>query len=224
MTPQNELAFRRLARLLAVVCLVLVAILAFVVISAIHTVHSTGILDVTTTEPSAAITITQANHSAAIMGAGDARVRLAPGDYILAATGAGLNASQTVHVSQQKTTHVSLNLAKGTKGLPSVEDVGFVNMDLLINNGLSTTEVAAVKTQFFTFDKAAKVVSIDSSSIEPGAHNPDSYDPFILNFTVNIDGKPYKAAVAYRGFDSAQLTLYDQNHQPLYSGPSLGTE
>jgi len=225
MISQNDLAFRRLGRLLLVVCLALLAGLLFVTLSALHTVHSTGILDVSTSEPNAAITITQMGHGAAVMGTGSARVRLAPGDYLLAANGAGLSASQTVHVNLQKTTSVKLSLAKSSSGLPSVESVGFVNTDLLLNNGLTTTQVAAVKTQFFTFDKAAKVVSIDSSSIEPGPHNPDSYEPFTLNFNASVDGQAYKGTIAYLGYDNAQLRLYDaQTGQAIYSGPQLSID
>lgn len=220
MTPQSD--FRRISQILLVVCSAMFAWLATIVIIDVRTVRSTGVLAVSATEPSAAITVSQVGHSAAKVGTGNAKVRLAPGDYLLAANGAGLSTEKTVHVSLHKTTTIKLNLNDGTAGLPSVEDVGFVNMDQLIDAGLSTSQIAKAKTQFFTFDKDAKVVSLDPSSVQPGFHDPNTYNPFTINFNVTIDDKPYKATVAYQGFDSAQLTLMDaQTGQPLYSGPVL---
>jgi hypothetical protein len=220
MMPTTNL--RNLTRFLLLLCAALVVWLSLVILSANHTIHSTGILSVSASEPSAAITVSQLNSNAAFLGTGGTQARLKPGDYLLSANGAGLSTSQTVHIDQGKTTTVNLNLAKASASLPSVDHVGFVNMDILINSGLTTSQSAAVKTQFFTFDKAVKVVSIDASTVQPGPHDPNSYAPFSLNFTVKLDGTPYRASVAYTGYDSAQLTLFDaQSGQQLYSGPAL---
>jgi len=220
MTPSTNA--RRLSGGLLVCCLLLAGLLAWNISATLHTIHTTGILAVNTSEPSAAITISQINHSAAPIGIGSARIRLQPGDYLLGANAAGLSAVQTVHVSAQRDTTVTLNLAKSSGGLPSVDDVGFVNTDILVDDGLTSTQLTSVKEQFFTYDTAAKVVSLDAGSIQPGPHDPNSYDPFTLNFTGTIDSKPFQATVAYVGYDHAQLTLSDpQTGDQLYVGPGL---
>lgn len=221
MTPQNNRA-RRLTGALILVIIALLAALGITIFSALNTVHHTGILAVSASEPNAAITISQVNHTAAPVGTGGARIRLKPGDYLVSANASGLSATATVHISAQNTTRTNLNLAKSTQKVRSVEDVGFVNMDVLINDGITVTQATDIKQQFFTYDSSAKIVSIDASSVEPGPHNPDSYDPFTLNFTGTIDSKPFRATVSYVGYDRAQLFVYDpQSGAQLYVGPGL---
>jgi hypothetical protein len=219
MQPQTNL--RRLSRLLLFLCVILAIWLTVSILLALRAVRNTGILYVTASEPSAAITLSQPNHNAVSIGTETAKVRLKPGDYVLGATGAGLSATQTVHVSLKKTTTSYLNLAKGTKKLPSVESVGFLNMDVLVKSGLTNSQAGEVKTQFFTYKTSSKIVDIDASSVEPGAHNPDSYDPFTLNFTVTIDSTPFRGTVAFTGYDDAQLILYNQAGTRVYIGPGL---
>ncbi len=219
MQPQTRL--RRLTITLLIACVALIAWLTFIILSALHTVHSTGVLSVTASEPSAVITISQLNHNAVAIGTGSAKVRLKPGDYLLGANGAGLSATKTVHVDLQKTVTSSLNLAKGGNKLPSVESVGFINMDVLVNSGITNSQASDIKTQFFTYKPSSKLINIDADSVEPGAHNPDSYDPFTLNFTGTIDSTPFSATAAYTGYDDAQLTIYDQNGTRVYLGPGL---
>jgi hypothetical protein len=219
MAPQTNL--RRFSILLLFICIALLAWLAIIIASTMRTINSTGTLSITASEPSAVITVSQLNHNAVPIGTGDAKVRLKPGDYLLASNGAGLSATQTVHVTLKKNVSAYLNLAKGGKKLPSVESVGFINMDVLVNDGLTTSQANDVKTQFFTYKTSSQVVNIDADSVQPGAHNPDSYDPFTLNFTGTIDSTPFRATVAYTGYDNAQLTIYDQTGTRAYIGPGL---
>lgn len=222
MAPTNIQRLRQITVGLLILCLILAGILAYGITTTLHTVHTTGILEVSASEPNAAITISQVDHAAAPIGISSARVRLKPGDYLIGANASGLSAVTTVHITTQHTSKVNLNLTKNHNNLPSVENVGFVNMDVLVTDGLTSTQATSIKEQFFTYKTSAKVVSIDAASVEPAAHNPDSYDPFVLNFTGNIDSVPFRGVVTYTGYDNAQLTIYDaQTGAQLYIGPGL---
>lgn len=187
--------------------LILIVFSVYLVVSAITISATTGLLDINT-HPRATISISQANHQSKGVGVGYTEVRLQPGAYQVVAFTGKSQAARLVTVTRHHTTSIDLNPSK-IPTLPSVNDVDFENFDSLVNQGLTTQQISALQLDFFRYDTSAKKVEVDSSSVAPGPHNPNSDDPFTLNFSVVIDGRSLSAVVSYTGFTDIQLQLYN---------------
>jgi hypothetical protein len=193
------------------------AIIIFAVqqtISGIDALRGTGILVINTSEPAAQISISQENHQAANIGTGNARIRLLPGTYRVAAASAGSQTSAVVTVYKRQTTGTSLDLKKNS-GLHSVTSTNFIGTETLINDGLSVTQVGELEQYFFQYKPSVNTVKIDPASVEPGPHDPNTTSPFTLNFNVSIDSASYKAIASYTDLENITLDLYNPQTNTL---------
>jgi hypothetical protein len=104
---------------LFLVCLAIVAIiyLAISVIFAVHTTKVTGILDISSSDSQANLTVTQNNSYAVSVGRGTAAVRLKPGSYEINASDSGYQTDSVVNITKKHTSSVNLNLVSA--GIPS---------------------------------------------------------------------------------------------------------
>src|SRR5437667_8194643 len=100
MNPSNNnaaslnIVFGAIAVFVAGLCIYLVG-------SGANEYEKTGLLDVKSTNPKAALTITQGNSEAKIIGVGKAKVRLKPGKYEVSASAKGNLSTQPVEISKK---------------------------------------------------------------------------------------------------------------------------
>jgi hypothetical protein len=195
----------------------------WIVISAIIDSQTTGILYVSSSNSQASLIVSQNDRQALLVGIGVAKVRLKPGSYQVSASIAGKQANSTVEVYKKHTTTSHLNPSRLVK-LPSVTTINFEGTGALINNGLTTQQVSNLEQEFFEFKHSAQTVSINTSSVEPGPHNPNIDISFTLNFTVSIDSITYRAAATYTNLETVQLSLYNlQNNALLFNSNTIST-
>jgi len=202
-------------RVVPFVFLVVIIICAYLVISAIITVETTGVLKVSATQK-ATISVSQTNTQAEIIGGpGNAQVRLKPGTYQVVATASnGQVAARVVSVEKKQSTAINLTLVTSPK-LPSVNSVSFFGMSALTNLGISSAQLDTLKVDFFHFKPSAGAVSVDTQSAQTLPHNLG--DPFVVTFNVTVDSQTYNTKVTYEDLQNIQLQLYNpQNSQLVY--------
>jgi hypothetical protein len=205
-----------LKRVASIASLVIIAICLYAMGKAIWISQTTGALQVTTGESRATINLTQEGHQAVLIGAGHAKVRLKPGSYQVVARAGANQAASTVSVQKRQVIKTNLVLQKGPQ-LPSVDDINFSGMVSLTDAGITSSQIKVLELEFFEYKTSAGIVSIDSQSIYPHAHNPNTYISFTTDFNATIDSKLYNARINYTGLDDIHLTLYNpQNHQLVF--------
>ncbi|GEM_PF-3998351 len=187
---------------------ILTFVAVYQLVMVIMTAQNTGVLEVSASSTSAWISISQDSRQAKVIGVGTARARVAPGNYLLAATDAGRQVVTVVSVGKKTVTNKYLNLS-GSSGLASVDNIQFENMDALINSGITTTQINILRQDFYNFNHSAKTVSVIADSVAPGPHNPDVDTSFTMSFGVAVDSNSYSAVIKYSGADSVQLSLFD---------------
>lgn len=213
---------RNLRPIITITICVLVIFGIYEIVSAFIAASNTGTLVVDASRSSAIISISQANKQAKIIGTGSTHIRLAPGTYQLVATNNGSRTAVITKVSEKHSSHISLNLSK-TAVLPSPASINFQNLYFLISYGLTQEQLSNLQIKIFQFRPHAHTVAIDASSIKTGLHNPNSEDPFTINFNVTVDAVPYKATVNYTGLNDLRLYLYNpQTNALMYDSASSG--
>jgi hypothetical protein len=96
------------------ITLAVFAVAIYLIVSSILTTHSTGILDITTSDPNATLAVSSNNHQSQYLGLDHARVRLSPGTYLVSAS-SGSNIDMTsVSVKKQEITSTTLNINQVT--------------------------------------------------------------------------------------------------------------
>jgi hypothetical protein len=183
---------------------------------------STGILSITTQEPTAIVSISQQNKEAAFLGKGDVSARLKPGDYLVTTTLAGDLATATVHITAGKTTSKRINPVHTTPPPSAATLTSFLNFDVLVSSGLTSDQGLRVKKFMSDFASTAKIVSVDPESIIQLPHDPAD-DFFQIQFTVNVDDVPYSGRIQYVTFGDVILTLTNANGQQVYSSEPAET-
>lgn len=177
--------------------------------------QTTGTLLVKTSKDAATISVSQDNKDAAIIGMGNAKVRLTPGTYLVVASGGGLRDSSIVKVSKKQTTKTTLDF-KSSPLVKSPANTNYQNISVLVDNGgLTTLQISQLEQYFFKYNSSAHTVSIDPNSVESGPRNPNTSTSFTLNFNVTIDSKPYKATASYSNLSSIRLYLYNSQTNAL---------
>jgi hypothetical protein len=177
--------------------------------------QTTGMLLVDTPKPFATISISQNNKGAAIVGTGTAKVRLAPGTYLIVASDAGSRDSTVIKISKKQTIKTYLNF-KSPPLLKSPANINYKNVSALINNGgITTLQASQLEQYFFNYKPSAHTVSIDPDSVEPGPRNPNTSTTFTLNFNVTIDSTQYKATTSYANLSTIRLSLYNPQTNAL---------
>lgn len=201
---------RSTLRLIAVlISAVILAWCVYLIVSAVITSKTTGILVVKSVQPKASISISQPGHGAQFIGVDNATVRLKPGVYNLATYVNGKETVTTANIKKGQTTNATLDVERSFT-IPSVDDVEFQNFNFILNSGISSEQMSGLKLDFFRYKPSAKVIAVDSGSIAQQPHNPDSTDPFRLDFRVSVDGKILKAEASYAGITDISLKLTDQ--------------
>jgi len=99
--------------------LALVVYSVYIMISAVSVVSSTGILKLSSSSPGAALTISQSNSQAVLIGFGTAQVRLKPGSYRISASVNGYQSVSLAQVRKSETTKIVLTLVNSTNTPPS---------------------------------------------------------------------------------------------------------
>jgi hypothetical protein len=225
MTP----SYNERRAVLTLVVLIPIAIVVFTLnfLNAWSVRQSTNIVDVSASEKNAVITISQTGTEAAIMGVGQARVRLKPGSYYIEAHSAGKSASKILRVTRGSPIDVPLKLIPVSSPVASQDTITYNGFGELAENGFSTTQVLNLKQLFFTYNKDAKTVRITTNTIKNGARDPNSTDPaFTLTFSGYIDSTSFNATVKYTGFEMVELTITNPvSGVMLFNGalPELGT-
>jgi hypothetical protein len=217
MNPASSARTRWLALAVLALFLLVLARIAF----AVYIRSTTGTLYITTKEPSAVISISQENKKAVFLGKGDVRVRLKRGDYLVSATLAGDIATATVNIDSGKTTSEQLNPVHTTPPVSSTAQTSFINFDTLVNNGLTADQATNLENSLRVFASKAQIIKIDSSSMHPLPHDPNS-TIFELQFDLTIDSVPYHALVQYVNFGDAVLSLTDTNGQQVFNSSPTG--
>ncbi len=194
--------------LVPVVALVLAGLVAFTTVSSLHIKHTTGTLTISTPVSTAAISISQNNKEAKMVGTGSTKLRLLPGSYEIASYSNGNSVTGRATVRLGKNTVLRLPKTQAPP-VPSSDNITFTGMDTVVARGLTTDQAANIRELFFKYKKNAKYIAILPSTVTPGPHNPDSNDPFTLNFSGTIDSVPYKATLTYSDLENVQLTIFD---------------
>lgn len=187
-------------------CCVLTLLGVYIVISSILVSKNTSVISVTASKPTASISISQANKQAAIVGTGKVKLRLAPGAYQLVAIDAGSRTASVITVQKKHPAKVYLDLNK-TSIVRSAANINFLNMDFLVGNGLSNTQIGQLEQYFFGFNDDANKVAVDPSSIKVISHDRNT-GVFNLGFDVTVDNVPYKAVASYSNINSIHLNLF----------------
>ena len=186
--------------------------------------NATGILDIKSANSQTVLSINQANRQAKIIGTGKVAVRLKPGSYQILASYGGNSAYKTVQIHKKHTSRISLNPTSSP--LPAAGNTEFRYLDTLINSGVTSTQIDALKQIFSQFKPSARTISLDSDSVSPGPHNPDTSTEFTINFTVAVDSTTYNTTVSYADLDNIRLYLYDPSNNSLvfdsYGTTNLG--
>jgi hypothetical protein len=202
----GELSLRA-KRILFLISLAVIIFCVYIVVSAIITVETTGVLRVNTS-PTATITISQTNTQTKIIGEpGKAQVRLKPGSYQIVAVTNGKQATKIVSVKKKETTEASLKLSAAPK-LPTPNDITFFGTDFLTDRGLTDNQMDTLHLDFFQFKPSASTISIDPQTIKVAPRSYNSTAPFVYDFSVAIDRTTYNAKAVSTGVDSLHLYLY----------------
>jgi hypothetical protein len=109
MNPSTNSLSRR-AFLLRLIVVLIVVYCIYTVVAAIITDQTTGLLDISSSDQQAGLTISQTNRQAVAIGTGTAHVRLKPGAYQVTASDTGYQVSATVQIYKKRTTTSSLTL------------------------------------------------------------------------------------------------------------------
>lgn len=86
-------------------------------------------------------------------------------------------------------------------------NITYVNTNDLINNGMSTTQLALLEKYFSEYKPSAKTVTFDPNSIGIYAATPPAVAMF--KFDVSIDGTNYNAEASYTFLNNITLSLYN---------------
>jgi len=86
-------------------------------------------------------------------------------------------------------------------------NINYVNTEALINNGLSTTQLALLEKYFADFKPNAKIIKFVPNSI--GVYSAPAPALAEYRFIVNIDGVNYNAIGTYTFLDNIILSLYN---------------
>jgi hypothetical protein len=203
-------------KIIAVAYIAVIVFAGYQIHSALTIKSTTGMIVVKASKTSAELSITQENHQASIIGTGTARIRIAPGTYLLGAVNSGQQTGSVASVSLKQTTNASLNLNKSIV-LRYAGDINFQNTSALTNSGISSSQLEDFEQYIFEFDHAAQTVNIDANSVEPGPHNPNLVQPFTLNFHLTIDNVNYIATLSYTDVNSTSITLFNEAGTMVYS-------
>jgi len=220
-TANDQRRVRAVGRLIFILC-ILGCI--WIVLSAIITSQTTGMLYIKSSDPKAGLIISQAGRQAVAVGTGSAKIRLRPGSYQISALDSGKQANATEEVYKKHTTTSYLNPARLVE-LPSVDTISFKGTGALINVGLTTEQLSDLEQDFFQYKPSAHTININTASVEPGPYNPSVSTTFTVNFNVSIDSKLYKATIGYSGFSAIQLNLYNpQSNAVVFSSSTVSSQ
>ncbi len=114
MNPDNS---RLPANVRRFIILVVVAVIAFCVYQlsfTIYVLQTTGTLEVSSSNNSALISISQEDHEAKVIGTGAAKAHLKPGSYLVSASQNGYQTSTVATITTKQTTNISLKLASAS--------------------------------------------------------------------------------------------------------------
>lgn len=87
---------------------------AYTILSAIHTSRTTGVLEITSSNPRAAITVSQNNTQAVAIGLGKAKARLRPGSYRVSGAINRYQSVATVRVYKDQISKITLKLTSAS--------------------------------------------------------------------------------------------------------------
>jgi hypothetical protein len=200
-------------RVLPFIFLVAILFCAYLIVSAIITVETTGVLKVSGGQR-ATISVSRVNSQAKIVGKpGNAHIRLKPGTYQVVATASnGQVAARQVSIKKKRSAELTLNPTVSPK-LPSVKSISFFGMSALTDKGVSSTQMNTLKLDFFYFKTSAGSVSVNTQSVQTLPHNLG--DPFVNTFSVAVDSQTYNAKISYTDNQNIQLQLYDSHNGKL---------
>ncbi len=187
----------------------------FLIVSAEQATQNSGALIVKASDPAATISISQDNHSAAVIGVGSAQVHMLAGTYYVLAAASGRKASMVEQITAHNVTSVYLDLAGATPP-PLVGSVQYQNLDSLTSSGLSADQERMLKRDLFDFLPSLSVAVLDPQSVQPGPHDPNSVSSFTLNFHVSLNNTPYSGQIIYPDFQSLELKLFDASNNQVY--------
>jgi len=209
MTPQTE-RNRALALRLTLVAIVgLIVIFGYLLLTSLPVRNTTGLVIVTTFATDSSIIISQNQSTATLVGTGSAKLRLLPGTYLVSAMSNGQTGSALVTVHAKTASTVDLKAGAVVDRIPTSDDIAFVGTDTFLSRGLTVEQVGNLKNLFFAYKKDAAKITVDKSSVTRGPHDPQSDDPFTLNFTGSVDDKAYKATITYTDTENVELTLFN---------------
>lgn len=213
MEPQNKLWLKPL---LIAAGLAAIAVCTTLLVTGVVASRDTGLVRIKTSDSQALISVTQENHTAAVIGTGNANVRLNPGTYRITAVSGAKQASSAVTIGAKETTSLSLKLTDKPK-VPSAASIDFQNTDSLIDAGLTVQQVSAIKNDLFNFSPSARVITINPQSVSPGPLDHSNPNPtFTLRFNVSVDSKDYGALATYTDLVSIQLQLYNSSGAQVF--------
>ncbi len=194
----------------------------YLIVSAVIDKKQTGILNITSSDKNATISVSAANTQAQAVGTGKASVRLKQGVYLVAANDGSSQAIKEVSVHKLQTTSVSLT---PTQKLPisSAASVNYENTNALLNIGITPEQINYIEQYFYDFKPSAQVVVIYPNTIYPEAHNPNVDTSFTVDFTATIDNVSYKAKIIYSDLTSIQLNLYNSAGSLVFDSSNIQT-
>lgn len=222
MNPSSDVFMARRQAALTGVIVLLAVLSVFTTFRALRLKQTTGVLVVYGQAANAAIGVTADGKSAAYVGTGSVKLRLPAGEYEVAGSSAGTSVRDFAKVQIGQTTTLRLNKT-APPSFPSAGSITFTGTEGLVAQGISTQQITGLKNMFFSYQKTAKTITIDTGSIHNGPHDPrNDNQPFTLNFTGTIDGKAYRATVTYSDTENLLLTINDPvTGATLFNGTSL---
>ena len=195
----------------------------YIVVSAVITRQSTGLLTVTTPGKTTSISVSQLKSQAQIIGVGGAKIRLYPGTYQVSANNGTRQTTVLVTISKQHTATLNLNPTKKSK-LPSVTGILFSGTGALTDSGLTAGQLQNLKEAFFAFSPSASKIAVSPDSVSPGPRDISSPSPiFSMDFRVEIDAASYSAKITYGISDAVKLFLYDNHGGQVFDSNSVPT-
>ncbi|MDB5164339.1 MAG: hypothetical protein JWS12_957 [Candidatus Saccharibacteria bacterium] len=112
MNPQTDIYLNpRAKRFVSLGIIFVVLVCLYEIGLSLYTYQTTGVLSLSSSDKNAALSVSQADHNAKVIGAGSGKVRLKPGSYTVSATDNGYQTSTTVAVQARHKTSQNLKLA-----------------------------------------------------------------------------------------------------------------
>jgi len=187
----------------------------YIIVSSVLVHNKTGLLVVKTSSGNSSISVSKLSHDSSLLGRGNSRNRLIPGNYLVIAQSSGKTVYKVVSVFDKKTTNISLS-SSDSYTVPSIYSVDFVNSSYLLAQGISNGQLGLIEKSLYSFKPTAKNLVFYDKSVYYAPVDINTATNFTMYFTLSIDSVQYKAAINYSNINNLDLSLYNYSSVKVF--------